>query len=136
MTGHWSTPGEHHRLLIRRSLTRNAKGVDELAYFLCHTPDPAPLDVLVRVAGSRWAVEECFQAAKNEVGLDHYQVREYGAWYRHITLAMLAHTFLAVTARNQKGALQTLNNATHAVPPALVGKIDKNSLRSAAPVKG
>ena len=49
----------------------------------------------------RWwnpAVEECFQTAKNEVGLDHYQVRRYDAWYRHITLAMLAHTYLAVTA--------------------------------------
>jgi len=53
---------------------------------------------LVRVAGARWAVEECFQAAKNEVGLDHYQVRRYGAWYRHITLAMLAHAFLATTS--------------------------------------
>lgn len=61
------------------------------------------LDVLVRVAGSRWAVEKCFQAAKNEVGLDHYQVRRYGAWYRHITLAMLAHAFLAVAAMTEKG---------------------------------
>jgi hypothetical protein len=56
--------GEHHRLLIRRSLTPNAKGVRELAYFLCHIPDPVVLDVLVRAAGSRWAVEECFQSAK------------------------------------------------------------------------
>ncbi|WP_441296816.1 IS701 family transposase [Allokutzneria sp. A3M-2-11 16] len=90
--------GEQHRLLIRRSLTRNAKGMREVAYFLCHTPDPAPLDVLVRVAGTRGAIEECFRAAKNEVGLDHYQVRKYSAWYRHITLAMLAHAFLTATA--------------------------------------
>ena len=47
---------------------------------------------------ARWAVEDCFQTAKTEVGLDHYQVRRYDAWYRHITLAMLAHTYLAVTA--------------------------------------
>jgi hypothetical protein len=46
----------------------------------------------------RWAVEECFQTAKTEVGLDHYQVRRYDAWYRHITRAMLAHTYLAITA--------------------------------------
>jgi SRSO17 transposase len=102
---------EHHSLLIRRSLTPNAKGIRELAYFLCHTTNPVPLDVLVRVAGTRWAVEECFQAAKNEVGLDHYQVRKYGAWYRHITLAMLAHAFLAVTAKTEKGALQTAMTA-------------------------
>jgi len=50
------------------------------------------------VAGARWA-EDCFAEAKNETGLDHYQVRLYQAWYRHITLSMLAHAFLAVTAR-------------------------------------
>ena len=50
------------------------------------------------MAGSRWAVEECFQTAKNETGLDQYQVRRYDAWYRHVTLAMLAHAYLAVTA--------------------------------------
>ena len=44
-------------------------------------------------------MEDCFAEAKNEAGLDHYQVRRYRAWYRHVTLAMLAHAFLAVTAR-------------------------------------
>lgn len=58
------------------------------------------------VAGSRWAIEECFQAAKNECGLDQYEVRRYVGWYRHVTLAMLAHAFLAVTAHqaSEKGA--------------------------------
>ena len=51
------------------------------------------------MAGARWDVEDCFAEAKNETGLDHYQVRLYKAWYRHITLSMLAHAFLAVTAR-------------------------------------
>jgi SRSO17 transposase len=49
----------------------------------------------VQVAGIRWAVEESFQAAKDQVGLDHYQVRRYDAWYRHVTLAMVALAFLA-----------------------------------------
>ena len=40
------------------------------------------------MAGSRWGIEECFQTAKTETGLDQYQVRRYDAWYRHITLAM------------------------------------------------
>jgi SRSO17 transposase len=62
-------------------------------------------DELIWVAGARWAVEDCFQTAKNEVGLDHYQVRRYDAWYRHITLAMLAHTYLAVTAAISPKAL-------------------------------
>ena len=48
--------------------------------------------------GTRWAVEECFQAAKNETGQDHYQVRRYHAWYRHATLSMLALAFLQVCA--------------------------------------
>ncbi|SFB39588.1 hypothetical protein SAMN05216266_14225, partial [Amycolatopsis marina] len=44
----------------------------------------------------RWRIEECFQQAKNEAGLDHYQVRSWRAWYAHITLSMLAHAWLAV----------------------------------------
>ena len=89
--------GRHH-LLARRSLTPDSKGERELAFFTCHAPAGTTLAELVAVAGARWAAGSCFQAAKNETGLDHYQVRQYGAWYRHITLSMLAHAFLAVTA--------------------------------------
>lgn len=91
-------PGWRRWLMVRRSLTRNSKGEHELAYYLCCAPTGTTDDDLIRVAGARWAVEDCFQTAKTEVGLDHYQVRRYDAWYRHITLAMLAHTYLAVTA--------------------------------------
>jgi hypothetical protein len=80
-------------LLIRKSISRSS----QLAFYLCHTPRPAPLSRLVKVAGARWAVEECFQAAKNEAGMDHYQVRRYEPWYRYVTLAMLALAFLAAT---------------------------------------
>jgi SRSO17 transposase len=86
-------------LLARRSLHPGEKGDLEVAYFLCCSPRPVTLPELVAVAGARWAVEDCFAEAKNETGLDHYQVRRYRAWYRHITLSMLAHAFLAVTAR-------------------------------------
>ncbi|MFH8590154.1 hypothetical protein ACH4GP_38275, partial [Streptomyces celluloflavus] len=54
-------------------------------------------DQLIAVAGARWAIEACFQSAKGECGLDHYQVRRYQGWYRHITLAMAAHAFLTAT---------------------------------------
>ena len=54
------------------------------------------------VAGARWGVEDCLAEAKGETGLDHYQVRKYRAWYRHVTLSMLAHAFLAVTARDSR----------------------------------
>ena len=70
----------------------------EIAYYLCAGPPGTTDQDLIRVAGARWAIEECFQTAKTEVGLDQYQVRRYDAWYRHITLALLAHTYLAVTA--------------------------------------
>jgi SRSO17 transposase len=76
----------------------------ELAYYLCYGPHDTTEEELIRVAGTRWAVEECFQTAKNEVGLDHYQVRRYDASYRHIILAMWAHAYLAVTAAASKGA--------------------------------
>jgi SRSO17 transposase len=98
------TASSDHRLLVRRSLHRNAKGELELAFFWCYSPRPVTLPELVAVAGARWAVEDCFAEAKNETGLDHYQVRLYRAWYRHITLSMLAHAFLAVSARATRPA--------------------------------
>ena len=61
-------------------------------------PNSTLIPELVRIAGVRWALEEAFQAAKDEYGLDEYEIRRYPGWYRHITLAMLAHTFLAAVA--------------------------------------
>jgi SRSO17 transposase len=92
------TGTDDNLLLVRRSISQP----DELAHYLCHTDKPVPLAELVRVAGCRWAVEETFQFTKNETGLDHYQVRKYDAWYRHITLSMLAAAFLAVTAHTER----------------------------------
>lgn len=97
-------PAGGYWLLVRRSLIDPA----DLAYYLCFGPEHTPLRELVRVAGARWAIEESFQSAKGQVGLDQYQVRRYDSWYRHITLAMLAHAFLTITtaAQTQKGGLQ------------------------------
>jgi SRSO17 transposase len=102
----WTTPAGWSRwLLARRALTPNTKGELEVAYYLCCAPTGTSDDELIRVAGTRWSIEDCFQTAKTDVGLDHYQVRRYDAWYRHITLAMLAHTYLAVTAAISPKAL-------------------------------
>jgi SRSO17 transposase len=79
-------------LLVRRS-----RSDGELAFYACFAPASTSLVGLVRVAGTRWAIEESFQTAKGEVGLDHYEVRRWPGWYRHITLALLAHAFLTVT---------------------------------------
>jgi SRSO17 transposase len=86
-----------HQYMIRRSIDDG-----ELAYYHCYNPNSVGFGELVNVAGARWPIEECFGAGKNEVGLDEYQVRKYDAWYRHITLAMLAHTFLAITAQKAR----------------------------------
>lgn len=83
----------HRHLLVRRNRTSG-----ELAFYLCWSPTTVTLAELVRVAGVRWSVEECFQAAKGQVGLDHYQVRHWTSWHRHITLAMLALAFLTAVA--------------------------------------
>jgi SRSO17 transposase len=83
-------PGRGFWLLVRRRLSDG-----ELACYACFGSARTSLAELVRVAGIRWAVEECFQAAKDQVGLDHYQVRRYDAWYRHVTLVLVAQAFLA-----------------------------------------
>jgi SRSO17 transposase len=87
-----ATAGKARWLLVRRS-----RRDGELAFYACSGPAGTSLVGLVRVAGTRWAVEEGFEQAKGEVGLDHYEVRKWPGWYRHITLALLAHAFLAVT---------------------------------------
>jgi SRSO17 transposase len=89
--------GPGYWLLARRSLADPTDPPTDIAYYLCSAPARTPLRELARVAGTRWAIEETFQTAKGEVGLDHYQVRRYDGWYRHITLAMLAHAFLTIT---------------------------------------
>ena len=71
------------------------------------------------MAGSRWSVEECFQTAKTETGLDHYQVRRYDAWYRHITLAMLAHAYLSVTAATSPKALAAASSRSRSARSAV-----------------
>jgi SRSO17 transposase len=82
---HWQ-----HWLLIRR----HRQDPDDVAYYVVFGPADTSLATLARVAGLRWTVEECFEVAKQEVGLDDYEVRSWQGWYRHITLAMLALAFL------------------------------------------
>ena len=88
-------PGKEYWLLVRRSIAKPG----ELAYYVCFGPESTTLEDLVRVAGTRWATLECFEEAKGQVGLDQYEVWKWEGWYRHITLAMLAHAYLAVVRR-------------------------------------
>jgi SRSO17 transposase len=114
----WAWASVHqpgHSLLIRRGSS------GELAFYRCWSPVPVPLAALVHVAGMRWAVEEGFQAAKSQVGLDHYQVRTWTGWHRFVTLAMLALAFLMASAATATMAppADPWHHARHGGPIAL-----------------
>jgi SRSO17 transposase len=97
-------PGRDAWLLVRRSLTEP----DETAFYLSNAPAETDLLTLAQVASTRYTVEQCIEEAKGETGLDHYEVRYWHSWYRHITLSMMAHAWLASVRlrRNQeKGGL-------------------------------
>jgi len=103
-----------HGLLVRRSLSDPS----ELAYYLVYAPEETPLAVIVRVAGTRWSIEDFFKLSKGQVGLDHYEVRSWQGWHRHMTLASWALALLAVErARGKKGA-QTTATASRSVSPS------------------
>jgi SRSO17 transposase len=87
--------GMRRWLLVRRS----TDDPEELGFYQAYGPEGTTVEELVKVCQERWAVEECFAEAKGEVGLDHYEVRRWDAWHRHLTLCLLAHAFLAVTRR-------------------------------------
>src|SRR5918911_53266 len=84
-------PPWDHWLQVRRS----RRDPTDLAYYVVFGPAETSLATLARVAGRRWTIEECFEVAKQEVGLADYEVRSWHGWYRHVTLAMLALAFLA-----------------------------------------
>jgi SRSO17 transposase len=99
-TAHPEQSGWQRWCIARRCIDQP----DEIAYFLAFVPMGTALETVVRVAGTRWTVEICFQTAKGEVGLDQYEVRTWQGWYRHITLSCLAHAFLSVIRIRQLDA--------------------------------
>ncbi|WP_316959748.1 IS701 family transposase [Streptomyces sp. TRM68367] len=86
--------GWQHLLLVRRSIS-DPSG---LAYFAVHARTGTTLPALTSVAGMRWGVEDCFETAKSDCGLDQYEVRNWEPWHRHIALAIAAFAFLSITA--------------------------------------
>jgi SRSO17 transposase len=93
-------------LVVRRHRERP----DERAYFFARGPADTPAGELIRVAGTRWRVEECLELAKGECGLDEYEVRSWTGWHRHVTLSLIALAVVAVirsrlpAGRRKKGA--------------------------------
>ncbi len=92
--------GMAHWLLARRSLSKP----DEIAYSFVFGPADVTLQQVVQIAGTRWQVEQAFELAKGEVGLDEYEVRTWVGWYRHITLAMFALAYLTVVRLHARQA--------------------------------
>ncbi|MGW2207505.1 hypothetical protein [Streptomyces sp. NPDC001774] len=86
--------GWRHLLLVRRSVT-DPSG---LAFFAVHARASTTPSAVAAVAGMRWGAEDCFETAKSDCGLDHYEVRHWEPWHRHIALAMAAFAFLSITA--------------------------------------
>jgi SRSO17 transposase len=74
-----------------------------LAYYFVFAPEGTTQETMVRVAGQCWAIEEVIEAAKGAVGLDEYEVRRWVGWFRHITLALLAHAYLVATQAQATG---------------------------------
>ena len=142
-----AAPGWEKGLLIRRSLAEPGK----LAFYLTHAAHGTALADLVRIAGTRWTIEACFEAAKGEVGLDQYEVRSprrspdrrtcgdgsaaccgrWTGWHRHVTLAMLAHAYLAVLRKTVVGGGAQAGPGRRALaadrprvaPPALASRL-------------
>jgi SRSO17 transposase len=129
-----SQEGFAHWLLVRRSLSDPR----ELAYYLVFAPLDTALATLVAVAGTRWSIEAAFESAKGEVGMDHYEVRSWQGWYRHMTFALLAQALLAVIRHDSQEQLaERLQTQVQEMPSTSVAEaevkggssIPRNSLR-------
>jgi len=83
-------PGKSVQLIIRRTLGASP----EYSYFISNASESTRLETFVWLSGARWAVEQCFEETKSELGMDHYEVRKLPAWKHHILTCMLAHFFL------------------------------------------
>src|SRR5262245_643617 len=107
---------------------RGRQAPTDLADYVVFAPAGTSLRTLARVAGQRWRVEQSFELAKGEVGLDHYEVRRWDGWYRHMTLAMFALAYLAVLrARLQIVQVQPASPTQTAAAVAKGGPISSQS---------
>ena len=77
-------------LVIKRTLGASPT----YAYYISNAPESTPLRLFVWFSGVRWAIEQCFEETKTELGMAHYEVRKYPGWHHHMLTCMLAHFFL------------------------------------------
>lgn len=110
--------GWEHALLVRRSLEAKP---EYAFYFTYARKEKSTRKNLAAVAGRRWAVESAFQMAKSECGLDHYEVRHWQGWYRHITLSMLGLAVLTVLRAGEKKTFSRTGSSQRTGNPAFAG---------------
>jgi SRSO17 transposase len=110
-------------LLIRRNIANG-----DLAYFTTWCPMGTPIETLVNVEGHRWAIEDSFETAKNEFGLDHNETRSWHGWHRHVSLVMLAFAMMAVIRQqaNEPAPKKTNRIATKSRPISSAGRSRKS----------
>ena len=114
-------------LLIRRNIANG-----DLAYFTTWCPAGTSIKTLVSVEGHRWAIEDSFETAKNEFGLDHNESRSWHGWHRHVSLVMLAFAMMAAIQHqaNKPAPKKTKSSATPRHPTSSVGRSRKSAARS------
>lgn len=116
-------PGAWTRgLLIRRGI-----GDGELAYFSTWCPKDTPIETLIKVEGTRWRIEECFETAKNEFGLDHNETRSWHGWHRHVSLVMFAYALMAAV-RYQANTMTPKKTAPASRPGSSAGRSRKSAV--------
>ncbi|MEI7608144.1 MAG: IS701 family transposase [Rhodospirillaceae bacterium] len=112
----WTSPPGFERWLLFR---RSRREPDKRAYYLVFAPEGISLAELAGAAGLRWTIEECFQRAKDDLGLDHCEARSWHGWHRHMTLCMAALAFLAnLSAQLRRAAEEKPNETSPAIPIA------------------
>jgi len=109
-------PGPEGWLLVRRTLPE-AGEEPAYKYYLSNAPAETPLGELVRISGMRWPIEACFAECRQELGLDHYEVRSWRGWHHHLTLVLLAHHFLVRLQRRLDPRAGGLSAGARAAAP-------------------
>jgi SRSO17 transposase len=111
----WEREDGFERWLLLR---RHRRDRQALAYYFAYAPAGAGLAELAGAAGLRWTIEECFQRAKDDLGLDHCEARSWHGWHRHMSLVMAAAAFLAKLAAEQRRCAFSKRNKTSPNPAA------------------
>ena len=120
LTGEWT-----RGLLIRRNIADGA-----MAFFSTWCPKGTPVKKLIAVEGRRWAIEDSFETAKNELGLDHNESRSWHGWHRHVSLVMLAFAMMAAIRHHANAAplKKTLPRLLKDIAPDSAGRFRKSAV--------